>query len=129
MHDLHFMAHPQGMLETVFIKAFPMISDYVVFYFLTKMGRTSETKIGTLFGVLYLLNPLSIYVSAVWGRTKQLAMAFLIIGFWLLVGKGSGMRTQLYASIALTVSAMLELFAVIPLGFLIIRSFFENLSK
>ncbi len=97
LHDLHFMGHQQGMLETVVAKGFPIISDYIVFYFLTRFDRTSETKIGTLFGIFYLLNPLSIYVSAVWGQYEAATMAFIVIGFWLLLkDKGEvGLSTQL----------------------------------
>lgn len=126
-HDLHFMGHTQGMLETVFIKAFPMISDFVVFCFLTKM---TKDNIGTVFGALYLLNPLSIYVSAVWAQYEAATSAFILMGFWLLTierPKFKGiLDSNFFASVAITASALLELFALIPLGFLIIRSFFAK---
>ncbi|MDG6923648.1 MAG: hypothetical protein JRN67_10205, partial [Nitrososphaerota archaeon] len=128
LHDLHFMGHTQGMLETVFIKAFPMIADYAVFYFLIQFDKT-DSRIGSLFGAFYLLNPLSIYISAVWGQYEAATLAFIVMGFWVLVNRNTNIRTQLITSILLTLSAMLELFAIIPLIFIIIRSFFAKPFK
>ncbi|MHB8567854.1 MAG: hypothetical protein ACYC7D_12890 [Nitrososphaerales archaeon] len=120
-HDAYFAQSQVGMIESIFVKAFPMISDFAVFYLLKIMDKAG--KVGTLFGLFYLLNPLTIYVSAVWGQYEAAASALIILGFYLLINTKN---KELIAGVALALSSLVELFALIPLGFLILRSFFSK---
>jgi len=115
-HDFYVLGHQVGFFETAFIKGFPIISDLLIFYFLLKFNTQQA---GRLLASFYLLNPLAIYVSAVWGQYEASAALFIVIGFLFLSRQGVGQ--ELKASLAFVAASVVGLFGLIPLGFLLIR--------
>jgi hypothetical protein len=126
LHDIYFthaqvgiFAHSQmGMIEAIFVKAFPMISDFFVFYLFLKMQ--SWNKYATLFAVFYLLNPLTIYVSAIWGQYEAAASALLILGFYF-QQRNNTYAGKFLSSLSVVTSALVELFSFIPFFYMLIN--------
>ena len=66
-HDFYILGHQIGFVESIFLKGFPIVSDLAIFYVLTKFD---SSKAGKMLAIFYLLNPLAIYVSSVWGQDQ-----------------------------------------------------------
>ncbi len=131
LHDFYILGHQTGFFETIFLKAFPMTADLFVTYLIIKFN---PGKVGKLFAFFYLLNPLSIYVSSVWGQYEASTIAFIVLGFVFMFKKGDdgeevSPMQDLKASIAFTISTMIELVGLIPLAFLLLKSLFTRPLK
>ncbi len=129
--DFYILGHQTGFFETIFLKTFPITADLFVTYLIMKFY---PGKIGKLFAFFYLLNPLSIYVSSVWGQYEASTISFIVLGFVFLFRKGDEDNENwplqdLKASIAFTISAMIELVGLIPLAFLLLKSLFTRPLK
>jgi len=130
--DFFILGHQTGFFESIFLKAFPITADLFVCYLITKFN---PGKVGKLFAFFYLLNPLSIYVSSVWGQYEASTVSFIVLGFAFLFRKGDDEMhgrwplNDLKASIAFTVSAMIELVGLIPLAFVLLKTIFTRPFK
>ncbi len=122
--DFTILGHQTGFVESIFLKGFPIISDLFVCYLLLKYDYG---KMGKVLALSYLLNPLSIYISSVWGQYEAATASFLVLGFLFLLRQEDGETKQDFkASIAFVISALIELVGLIPLAFLFMKS---SLSK
>ena len=132
LHDFYILGHTTGFFETIFLKTFPITADLFVTYLIMKFY---PGKVGKLFAFFYLLNPLSIYVSSVWGQYEASTISFIVLGFVFLFRKGDEDSEErwplqdLKASIAFTISALIELVGLIPLTFLVLKSLFTRPLK
>jgi hypothetical protein len=130
--DFFILGHQTGFFESIFLKTFPITADLFVTYLIIKFN---PGKVGKLFALFYLLNPLSIYVSSVWGQYEASTISFIVLGFAFLFRKGEDgdedrwPLQDLKASIAFTISAMIELVGLIPLVFLLLKSMFTRPLK
>lgn len=131
--DFYILGHQTGFFETIFLKAFPITADLFVTYLIMKFN---PGKAGKLFAFFYLLNPLSIYVSSVWGQYEASTISFIVLGFAFLFRKGEDQEEErgwpwqdMKASIAFVISAMIELVGLIPLAFLLLKSLFSRPFK
>jgi len=127
--DFFILGHQTGFFESIFLKAFPITADLFISYLIVKFN---PGKVGKLFAFFYLLNPLSIYVSSVWGQYEASTVSFIVLGFVFLFKKGDdecGLSHDFKASIAFTLSAMIELVGLIPLAFLLLKSLFTRPLK
>jgi len=110
--DLTFFAHQAGMVESFFIKLFPIAMD--VLTFLTLSRFTSAGK-AFVFASFYFLNPLSIFASSVWGQYEASTVAFIVLGiYWITRDKA------VRAGVAFAVSAMIQILGFVPLAMLLI---------
>ena len=129
-HDFFILGHQIGFFETIFLKIFPITADLFVAYLIMKF---SPGKAGKLFAFLYLLNPLSIYVSSVWGQYEAATISFIVVGFMFLFrqaeDEGGGPLETLKSSLMFTISAMIELVGLIPIAFLFLKSLFTRPLK
>jgi hypothetical protein len=76
---------------------------------------------GLVWATFYLLNPLAIYVSTVWGQYDGASAALIALGaFWLIRGRTGR------AGIAFVFSGMLQLLGFIPYTFTLIRTAVEK---
>jgi hypothetical protein len=130
LQDFFILGHQTGFFETIFLKTFPITADLFVTYLIIKFF---PGKVGKLFAFFYLLNPLSIYVSSVWGQYEASTISFIVLGFVFLSRKGEdeegGIFQDLIAALAFAVSTMIELVGLIPLAFLLLKSLFARPLK
>jgi hypothetical protein len=129
--DFYILGHQTAFFETIFLKLFPITADLFVTYLIMKFN---PGKVGKLFAFFYLLNPLSIYVSSVWGQYEASTISFIVLGFAFLFRQGEDEGgtwplNDLKASIAFTISAMIELVGLIPLAFVLLKSLFSRPFK
>ena len=123
-HDFYILGHTTGFVETIFLKAFPMSADLFVSYLIF---RFDSSRTGKLLALFYLLNPLSIYVSSVWGQYEASTIGFVVLGFLFMWRKANGDQENsqledLKASLSFVISSLIEIVGLIPLAFLIVKS-------
>ena len=125
--DFFILNHTTGFVETIFLKAFPIIADVAIFYLLTRF----EYGVSKLYAIFYFLNPLTIYVSSVWGQYEASTASLIVVGFLYLSKEHETDRDLGYlkASLAFVVSALIEIVGLIPLVFLFIKSLFSKPFK
>jgi len=111
--DAHLLGHAAGMVESVFVKLFPIIID-ILMYFL--LFRFRPDGVGFVWATFYYLNPLAIFTSSVWGQYDAATMAFIAGGVYF-------MSRQRYAraALAFVVSGMVELVGFLPYIVLLLR--------
>jgi len=129
--DFFILGHQTGFFESIFLKAFPITADLFVSYLILKFN---PGKVGKLFAFFYLLNPLSIYVSSVWGQYEAATVSFIVLGFVFMFRKGDDEETgsilqDWKASFAFAISALIEMVGLIPLAFLFLKSLFSRPLK
>src|SRR5712692_8762346 len=106
-NDLVFLFHTNYMVEGAFFRVPLILSDLGIFALILRFtGRIR-------YAALYLLNPLTIYLTGAWGTYDSLRIAPLVGGFVLLAR-----NEKRLASIAFTVSGLFKLFGFVPLGLL-----------
>jgi hypothetical protein len=117
-HDAFLPTHQEGIVEGIFIKMFPFAADALVFLVLLRVKNGGK---GLVWATFYLLNPLAIYVSAVWGQYDGASAALIALGaFWLTRGKTGR------AGIAFVFSGMLQLLGFIPYALTLLRTTIER---
>ncbi len=110
--DLTFFAHQAGTVESFFIKLFPIAMDILTFLTLSRFSSAGKAFV---FASFYFLNPLSIFVSSVWGQYEAATVAFIMLGiYWITREK------TVRAGVAFAVSAMIQFLGFIPLALLLI---------
>jgi len=110
--DVYFLGHAAGLLEAVFVKLFPMLMDAVTFLLLFRFRTTGAAFVWATF---YFLNPLTIFISSVWGQYVAATMAFIVFGVYCM----SRQRNAI-AALAFIVSGMIELLGFLPYTLLLL---------
>jgi hypothetical protein len=117
-HDVFLPTHQEGIVEGAFIRMFPLAGDVLVFYVLLRVRKGGK---GLVWATFYLLNPLAIYISTVWGQYDGASVALIALGvFWLIRGRTSR------AGIAFVFSGMLQLLGFIPYTLTLLRTAVEK---
>jgi len=118
--DVQFLGHAAGLVETVFVKLFPMVMD-VTMFFLLRFRKDGATFVWATF---YFLNPLAIFASSVWGQYEAATVTFIVWGvYWMSRQKHS------FAAFAFIVSGMVELLGFLPYVLSLLRSVRMRLYK
>jgi len=131
-HDFYILNHQTGFVESFFLKGFPIAADCFVTYLIFKFNP--EDNRGKVLAIFYFLNPLSIYISSVWGQYEAATVSFIVLGFFFMSrasteqGQGSLVH-DLSASLSFAVSALIELVGLIPFLFLFLKSLFSRPIK
>jgi hypothetical protein len=135
-HDFFFLNQQIGFFEMIFLKAFPIIADVAIFFLFQRFKKAddgysgSTSNFGKIFAIFYFLNPLSIYISSVWGQYEASTIALVVLGFLYLYRQSDVDHGDefgyLKASLAFVVSALIEIVGLIPLAFLFIKSIFSK---
>jgi hypothetical protein len=109
LRDARFLYQTPLMIEDLFLKLPMILSDIGVFFLITKFTRK------LLYAAAWYLNPLVIFISAVWGTYDSLMLFPLVYGFVLLA------RDEFrLASISFVFSGLLKLFGFIPFAMLVV---------
>jgi hypothetical protein len=119
--DAQFLGHVAGIVESAFVKLFPIIMDVLIYLLLFRFRKDGA---GFVWASFYLLNPLAIFTSSVWGQYDAATMAFTVWGiYW--------MSRQKYSRAALSfvVSGMIELVGFLPYVILLMRTARTRLYK
>ena len=123
-HDFYILNHQTGFVESFFLKGFPIAADCFAAYLIFKFSPNDNR--GKVLSIFYFLNPLSIYISSVWGQYEAATAAFIVLGFFFMsrAGEDDGNSPlhSLAASLAFIVSALVELVGLIPFVFLSLKS-------
>jgi hypothetical protein len=112
--DVQFVGHAAGLTEAVFVKLFPIVMDLTTFFLLLRFGKTGSTFVWATF---YLLNPMAIFASAVWGQYEAATTAFIAWGFYWMSRQKSAI-----AALSFIISGMIELFGFLPYLLLLLRT-------
>jgi len=119
--DAQILGHAAGLVEAAFVKLFPMVMDLTTFLVLLRFRKDGATFVWATF---YFLNPLSIFVSSVWGQYEAATATFIVWGvYWMSRQKNA------IAAIAFVVSGMVELFGFFPYLLLLLRTARMRLYK
>jgi hypothetical protein len=117
-HDVFLPTHQEGIIEGTFIRMFPFAADAIVFAVLLKIRRGGR---GLVWAAFYLLNPLAIYISSVWGQYDGASVALIALGvFWLIRGRVGR------AGITFVLSGMIQLLGFVPYSLTLLRSAIEK---
>jgi hypothetical protein len=112
--DLQFLGHAGGVVESVFVKLFPILMDALTFLVLFRFKANGTSFVWATF---YFLNPLAIFISSVWGQYEAATMAFIVLGiYWM------SLRKNAHAALAFVISGMVELLGFIPYVLLLLRT-------
>ena len=112
-HDIFLPTHQEGIVEGIFIRMFPFAMDALVFFVLLQFRKGGKSLVWATF---YLLNPLVIYVSAVWGQYDGASVALISLGtFWLARGKTGR------AGLTFVLSGMVQLLGFISYALTVTR--------
>jgi len=112
--DISFLGHQAGIVESIFIKMFPILSDTAVFLFLLRLKSDAKSFVWSAF---YFLNPLSIFISSVWGQYEAATIALVVLGVY-----GLSRNRRASAGISFVVSGLLQLFGFIPYALLLLST-------
>jgi hypothetical protein len=117
-HDVFLPTHQEGLVEGAFIRMFPFAADALVFLVLLQVRKGGK---GFVWATFYLLNPLAIYISAVWGQYDAASVALIALGtLWLVRGRTGR------AGIMFVLSGMLQLLGFIPYSLTLLRTAVER---
>ncbi len=124
-HDFFILNHQIGFFETIFLKVFPITADLAVCYLILSFDSSTRGRILAFF---YFLNPLSIYISSVWGQYEAATIALVVLGFRFMLGR-NGVIHEFKASLAFILSALVEVVGLIPLALLLAKSLVTRRAK
>ncbi len=128
-HDFFLLNQQVGFFEMIFIKVFPIIADVAIFFLFLRFDddEGGSGNLNKIFAIFYFLNPLSIYISSVWGQYEASTVSLIVLGFLYLSRHSDDEHIgYLKASLAFVVSALIEVVGLIPLAFLFIKSLFAK---
>lgn len=112
--DLELLGHAAGPVEGIFVKLFPILMDTLTFFLLLRLRPGGRPFVWATF---YFLNPLSIFVSSVWGQYESATMSFILWGtYWLWHEKPAR------AALAFVTSGMIQLLGFLPYALLLTRT-------
>jgi hypothetical protein len=112
--DVQFLGHAAGLVESFFVKLFPMLMDALIFLVLFRFRTNGASFVWATF---YFLNPLAIFTSSVWGQYEAATLGFLAFGIYRLSLQKDGS-----AALAFIVSGMIELLGFLPYLILLLRT-------
>lgn len=119
--DVQFLAQAAGVVEGVFVKLFPIVMDSLIFFLLFRFRRNGPAFVWATF---YFLNPLSIFISSVWGQYEAASVAFVVWGiYWMSRQKVSP------AALAFIASGLIELIGFLAYALLLLRTARTKLYK
>jgi uncharacterized membrane protein len=87
-HDVTFLAHNVGVVESLFVKLPFLIGDVFGFYFLVKILQNLDTSSSSkptktlAYALLYFLSPVVILSTTAWPLVDGLAIAFFLAGIY-----------------------------------------------
>ncbi len=119
--DVPFLGHAAGLVEAIFVKLLPMSMDVVTFLLLFRFRTTGASFVWATF---YFLNPLSLFISSVWGQYVSATMAFIVLGIYYM-----SRHKNVLAAPAFIVSGMVELFGFLPYLLLLLGTARARLYK
>jgi len=119
--DVQYLGHAAGLFEAVFVKLFPILMDVVTFLLLFRFRATGPAFVWATF---YFLNPLTIFISSVWGQYVSATMAFIVLGVYCM----SRQKTT-FAALAFIMSGMVELLGFLPYTLLLLGTARARLYK
>ncbi len=112
--DLELLGHAAGPVEGIFVKLFPMLMDTFTFFLFLRLRTGGRPFVWAAF---YFLNPLTIFVSSVWGQYEAATMAFIVWGaYW------ASRERLARAAFAFVISGMIELLGFLPYVLLLART-------
>ncbi len=112
--DAHLLVNSAGIVEGVFIKLFPIAMDAITFFLLFRFRRNGPAFVWATF---YFLNPLSIFISSVWGQYEAASVAFVVWGiYW------TSRQKVTVAAAAFVASGMIELIGFVPYALLLFQT-------
>jgi len=112
--DVFLPFHDVGIVETSFIKLFPILMDALIFLILIRFKQSSKSVVWASF---YFLNPLVIFGSSVYGHYDSATMGLIITGiYWVSNQKIAR------AGLALASAGLLELLGLVSLVFLLLKT-------
>ncbi len=120
--DITFMFLPSRAIESIFIKAPSIVADALSTVMIYRILRSSTGKErAAWYASLFALNPLTIFVSSVWGMYDSIMVAFLLIGIeqW-------QKRSHVRSSVWLILSALTKLVGAFTLVILDLELLFNK---
>ena len=124
--DPTFLYHWGGVIANAFVKVPFFLADLGGAYLLFKL---SERRI---WGVVYFLNPLTIFVSAIWGQYESVELFALLLGYLLLTRMQiwrSKVWNEISAGLAFLMAGLVELFGFIVLLFYMLHLVLQRSYK
>jgi hypothetical protein len=112
--DIGVLGHTAGIVESVFVKLFPIFMDALTFLLLLRFKNSGATFVWATF---YFLNPWAILVSSVWGQYEAATTAFIVSGIYWLSRKRNSV-----AALAFIASGMVELLGFLPYLLLLLKT-------
>lgn len=97
-HDFQFLALDIYGFEALFTKLPAILADFGSFFFIFKMAEKHVPNKKILLPALYLLNPLTIYVSGILGQFDSIFVFALIAGTYYLITRSEHIRAALLSS-------------------------------
>jgi hypothetical protein len=104
--DINFLGHAAGLAEGIFVKLFPMVMDILTFFLLLRFKPGGRPFVWATF---YLLNPLAIFISSVWGQYEAATMTFIVWATYCM-----SRQKFAYAAFAFVISGMIQLLGFLP---------------
>lgn len=82
-HGLNIYASPSwcGIVKSVF-SLFDVLTGILLYYIARRIFSTSRL-VAVIASLLYLLNPMTIYISAIYGMFDNIALFFLLLGLYM----------------------------------------------
>jgi len=118
--DPQFLGHAAGLVESVFVKLFPILMDSLTFFVLFRYRTNGASFVWATF---YFLNPLAIFISSVWGQYEAATVGFVVLGvYWMSRQKAS-------AALAFVISGMIGLLGFFPYLLFLLRTVRMKLYK
>jgi len=98
--DFQFLALDVYSVEAFFAKIPAILSDLGSFYFILKIADNFTPKKKTLMSGLYLLNPITVYISSILGQFDPIFIFAIIASTYYLVAKYDSLKATVLSSFA-----------------------------
>jgi len=98
--DFQFLALDIYSVEALFTKIPAILSDLGSFYYILKMAQKYAPKKKILLPALYLLNPLTVYVSGILGQFDPIFTFAIIASIYYLVAEYHILKATIFSSFA-----------------------------
>jgi len=98
--DFQFLALAIYSVEAIFTKLPAMLSDLGSFYYIIKLADKLSPKNRVWLPAVFLLNPLTIYISGILGQFDSIFAFALIASIYYLVANYNTLKATLYSSFA-----------------------------
>jgi len=98
--DLQFLALDVYCVELLFTKMVAILSDFGSFYFILKIAERFSPKNKVLIAGLFLLNPLTVYVSGMLGQFDSVFIFTLIAFTYYLIANYDISKASLFSGLA-----------------------------